>query len=234
MNYMGSKRRVAKHILPIMLAECQERNLNTWVEPFVGGANLLDKVPPSFVRIGFDANPHTIAALQTIRDAPQSLPDTLSEDEYRAIKGTEPHPTQSWARFVCSFGARFDEGYARSPGIDRNFAAESKRSAVKQSNALQGVVFTYDTYENINLEVASLVYCDPPYKGTKPYRAGLVPKFDHDKFFEWCVRMKNYGHSVFVSEYEAPFTQVWEGEVKTNFSSTRNGGFKATEKLFKV
>ena len=41
MKYMGSKNRVAKEILPIML---KERGQRTWVEPFVGGANMIDKV----------------------------------------------------------------------------------------------------------------------------------------------------------------------------------------------
>ena len=34
MKYMGSKARIAKHILPIMLAECEKHGITTWVEPF--------------------------------------------------------------------------------------------------------------------------------------------------------------------------------------------------------
>ena len=34
MKYMGSKNRLAKHILPIML---KDRGGKPWVEPFVGG-----------------------------------------------------------------------------------------------------------------------------------------------------------------------------------------------------
>ena len=42
MKYMGSKRRIAKYILPIML---EHRAPNQWwVEPFVGGGNMIDKV----------------------------------------------------------------------------------------------------------------------------------------------------------------------------------------------
>lgn len=37
MKYMGSKNRIAKHILPIMLKEMQDKGYTTWVEPFVGG-----------------------------------------------------------------------------------------------------------------------------------------------------------------------------------------------------
>ena len=52
MKYMGSKNRIAKHILPIMLAEAEKNGITKWVEPFVGGANLIDKVPDTFVREG--------------------------------------------------------------------------------------------------------------------------------------------------------------------------------------
>ena len=45
MKYMGSKNRIAKHILPIMLAEAEKHNITTWVEPFVGGGGMIDKVP---------------------------------------------------------------------------------------------------------------------------------------------------------------------------------------------
>jgi DNA adenine methylase len=42
MKYMESKNRIAKYILPIMLAERDPEQW--WVEPFVGGANMIDKV----------------------------------------------------------------------------------------------------------------------------------------------------------------------------------------------
>jgi DNA adenine methylase len=51
-KYMGSKNRISKFILPIMLAE---RNPDQrWIEPFVGGANVIDKVKGK--RLGIDCN----------------------------------------------------------------------------------------------------------------------------------------------------------------------------------
>lgn len=43
MKYMGSKARIAKHILPVMLAYRKDDD-QLWVEPFVGGGNIIDKV----------------------------------------------------------------------------------------------------------------------------------------------------------------------------------------------
>lgn len=243
MKYMGSKNRIAKHILPIMLKEMEDKGYATWVEPFVGGGgSMIDKVPNCFERVGYDLNGHTIQAMIDIRDSASKLPETVSDCEYKSYKGTPPNHITSWVRFVCSFGGKFENGYAREKetsksaierGSVRNFAEEGKRNAKLQSPKIQNVQFICESYENLDLENC-LIYCDPPYQGTTGYKTGA---FDHEKFFAWCREMKSKGNSVFVSEYNAPddFEVVWQGEIKTNFSSTRKAAtHNAVEKLFKV
>ena len=234
MKYMGSKNRIAKHLLPIMLAECEKNNITTWVEPFVGGANMIDKVSDSFKRVGYDLNDHAIHALIDIRDNTGSLPDEVSEEEYRGYKGRKAESITSWVRFGCSFGGKFENGYARDlQGVPpRNFASEVKRNALKQAPKIQNVEFICDSYENLSFNNC-LIYCDPPYAGTSGYKTGA---FDHEKFFEWC-RSQAKNNIVFVSEYNAPddFIEVWQGEIKTNFASSRTKAtHNAVEKLFKV
>ena len=234
MKYMGSKNRIAKHLLPIMLAECEKHGITKWVEPFVGGANMIDKVPDSLERVGYDLNNHVIHALIDIRDNVDLLPDSVSEGEYKSYKGSVAKSITSWVRFGCSFGGKFENGYARDRqgNPPRNFCAEVKRNALKQSPKIQNVEFICDSYENLSFENC-LIYCDPPYQGTTGYKTGT---FDHDKFFEWC-REQAKKNVVFVSEYNAPedFECVWQGEIKTNFSSTRKKAtHNAVEKLFKV
>ena len=235
MKYMGSKARIAKHILPIMLAECEKHGITTWVEPFVGGGGMIDKVPDTFKRIGYDLNDHTIHALIDVRDNADKLPDVVSESEYKSFYGTPAQKFTSLARFGASFGGKFENGYARgksSDGTPRNYWAETKRNALKQSPKIQNVEFICDSYENLDFENC-LVYCDSPYQGTTGYKTGA---FDHDKFFEWC-REQAKKNVVFVSEYNAPddFIEVWRGEIKTNFASQRKSAtHNAVEKLFKV
>lgn len=228
---MGSKNRIAKHLLPIMLAECEKHGITKWVEPFVGGANMIDKVPPSYERFGYDLNPHTIAALIGIRDHVSEFPCEVGEDFYKSIKKTEPHPINSWVRFECSFGAKLDNGYARN-SAGANYAQMGLNLAIKQSPKIQNVQFICDSYENLDF-TNTLIYCDPPYQGTSRYKTGA---FDHDKFFEWC-RQQAKSNIVFVSEYNAPddFECVWQGEIKTNFASQRKTAtHNAVEKLFRV
>lgn len=228
MKYMGSKNRIAKHLLPIMLAECEKRNIDRWVEPFVGGANMIDKVPDTFERIGYDLNDHVIHALIDIRDNANGLPDAVSENEYKSYKGLPPQAITSLIRFGASFGGKFENGYARRNGL--SMWGECVRNSKKQSPKIQNVQFICDSYENLNFKNA-LIYCDPPYQGTSGYKTGA---FDHDKFFEWC-RMQAKSNIVFVSEYNAPddFECVWQGEIKTNFASQRKSAtHNAVEKLF--
>ena len=70
MKYMGSKSRIAKRILPIILKDIRPEQW--YIEPFVGGANIIDKVGGK--RIGIDSNEYLIEALKLIRDNPKSLP----------------------------------------------------------------------------------------------------------------------------------------------------------------
>lgn len=44
LKYMGSKSRIAKYIVPIIQKYIDENNIEKYVEPFVVGANVIDKI----------------------------------------------------------------------------------------------------------------------------------------------------------------------------------------------
>ena len=64
MKYLGSKRRISKHILPIILKDRKENQV--YVEPFVGGCNMIDKVDG--IRIGNDINKYLIMFWKAIQN----------------------------------------------------------------------------------------------------------------------------------------------------------------------
>ena len=98
---MGSKNRIAKEILPIILKDRKPNQC--YVEPFVGGGNLIDKVEG--FRIGADLNPFIIEALKLIRDNPESLPDHVSEEMYQELKSKkELNGVTGVVGFTMSFG----------------------------------------------------------------------------------------------------------------------------------
>lgn len=230
MKYMGSKNRIAKHILPIMLDAANKAGITKWVEPFVGGGNMIDKVPDTFDRVGFDLNEHVIMAMIDIRDNVDLLPESFTKEQRDIQKSLPAQSIMSWASIITSFGADLNGGYAREKGSDdTTFCGYGKRNAIKQSPKIQGIQFIHADYRNLSF-TDSLIYCYPPYKGTSGYKTG---GFDHEEFFGWC-REQAKNNVVFLSEYDAPFEQVWQGEIKTNFASTRSKAtHNAVEKLYR-
>lgn len=229
---MGSKNRISKFILPIMINSAIERNINTWVEPFVGGGNMIDKVPNEFKRVGIDHNAHCIEALIAIRDLSHKLPIEVNEQYYKSIRNNDPEPIESWIRFVCSFGAKFNNGFARNKS-GRNYAKVAVGNAKKQTKNLQNVKLIHGSYNDYCDFKNCLIYCDPPYEKTTSYKTGI---FNHEKFWNWC-RVMSRNNLIFVSEYNAPvdFKCIWEGDLKTNFAPQRTVfTHNAKEKLFTI
>jgi len=230
MKCMGSKARIAKHILPIMLND--RKPGQWWVEPFVGGGNVIDKVLGN--RLGADIDPHVIEALKLIRDHPERIPKNNQEytkEMYEAArKRGGLDPLDCFARFAYSFGGKFDGGWRRDSGGHRDYVREAADNAIRQSKNLQGVGLVCASYERLDIPSSSIIYCDIPYKGMTGYKnAGA---FDHLAFFEWCRGKVRGGHTVFVSEYDAPndFHPIWQRKIKCVLK--KDGSKITTEKLF--
>jgi len=230
MKYMGSKEKIAKYILPVMLPEREPGQW--WVEPFVGGANIISKVAGN--RIGNDINEYLIALLIAVRDG-YIPPTNISKDDYYAIK-KEPHkyPKElvGFVGFACSFGAKWFGGYAFD-NKGRNYAEEGSRCLAKLAKKLVGVVFKSGSYLNLEIPKSSLIYCDPPYANVTEYEHSKSKDFDHDIFWEWCRIQAKKGHTVFVSEYSAPEDFVCVREIRHESRLNRNASVPKVEKLFR-
>ena len=231
MKYMGSKARIAKYILPIILSNRKEGQW--YVEPFCGGCNTLDKVTGN--RVGCDSNEYLIALFDAVRDNDLSfLPDAISEDEYNYIKdnqNTLPKKQVAFCGFNATFGAKWFGGYARprKNGYNRDVIC-GKNELIRQQPLLAGVTFLCKSYLDLKLNKPCIIYCDPPYEGTTKYK----DKFNHAELWAWCRRMKAEGHTIFISEYNAPddFKCVWQKEI-TNSLSLKDA-LKPVEKLFTI
>lgn len=247
MKYMGSKSKIAKFILPIILKDRKDGQV--YVEPFVGGCNTIDKV--SGVRIAGDNNRYLIAlykALQNGANFPTEIPKDVYDLARRQYYDKEAGEDGvywgdadiAWVGYVASANGRFFEGgYSgisnTKIGTTRNYISESIRNISKQLPSIQDVQFNHCDYWDLPVPPNSIIYNDPPYKGTKQY---ATKNFDHDRFWDWCREKKMDGHIVFVSEYNAPpdFTCIWEQEVKSSLSANgvAGGSKTSTERLFKL
>lgn len=232
MKYMGSKNRIAKHILPIILKDRKEHQW--YVEPFVGGANMIDKVSGN--RIGGEFNKYIAHMWNALVYG--WTPKTISKVEYDFIKLNKDkfnNHLVGWVGVACSYSGKWFGGFAGEVetkcGV-RDYQSEAHKNLKKQIKNLQYVRFIHSSYELLEIPPQSIIYCDPPYEGTTKYK----DDFNHDDFWQWCRCKTIEGHTVFVSEYNAPddFTCVWQQEVKSSLSANgKSGGSKVSvEKLF--
>ena len=230
MKYMGSKNRIAKEILPIVL---KNRKPEQWyVEPFVGGSNLIEKVEGN--RMGNDINYYLIElskALQTGWLPPKDVPETF----YKMIKD-KPEDYMpcmvGYCGFQLSYGAMWFGSYRRDNEGRRNYANEAYRNVAKQAPKLKGIVYSNTEYWKMDIPPNSIIYCDPPYKGTTKYKANET-EFDYEMFYHWCRNMAKQGHTVYVSEYQMPddFECIWQKEICSSLGKN-TGAKKGVEKLF--
>ena len=230
MKYTGSKRRVAKEILPIIL---KDRQLNQWyVEPFVGGGNLIENV--SGHCIGADNNKYIIALLKYVQNNDLNKIEYINEEKYMHIKNNKDLYDDyivGFAGFGLSFGAKFFGGFARGKKTSRDYFRGTLKGLKKQQEKIKHINFIHSDYKDLSIPDNSIIYCDPPYKGTTKY---YKQKFNYEEFYEWCIKKHNEGHKVFISEYEMPenrFKSIWKKEIILTINNLQQP-IKKVEKLF--
>jgi len=236
MKYMGSKNRIANEILPIILKNREE---NQWyIEPFCGGLGTMDKVNGNC--IANDKNKYLIAMWKGLQND-VNRPTIISKELYSKARIEYNNKTNiefddfmiGWIGWMGSYNGRFyDGGYSgHSVGkTKRDYISEQIRNTSKQLDKIKNIIFNSGDYYNINYPGNSIIYCDIPYNGTKQY--AISKNFDYDFFWEWCRKMTNNGHEVFISEYNAPsdFKCIWEKKITNTMNTTKT--YKPTEKLF--
>jgi len=176
------------------------------------------------------------------------IPKKITKDEYSEVRINQskyPAYFVGWVGFNCSYSGKWFGGFADNyfdkgknykingeRNVLRNYQTEAINVIQRQVEKMKGVIFQNKPYYELELPPNSIVYCDPPYEGTTKY----ANDFDHNLFWNWVRNTSKQGHTVFVSEYNAPddFKCVWEKETTSQLSITNKNGISkiATERLF--
>ena len=242
MKYMGSKSRIAKDIVPIIQKCIDDNNIETYVEPFVGGANVIDKINCKN-KIGNDLNKYLIGLLNYVSNDGELLQEVSRElySEVRSNYLKENNNYEDWyvgnIGFLASYNGRwFDGGYAK-PGYEktktgtryRDYYKEGLDNLLKQKEKLKDIKFSAVDYKDIIIPNNSVIYCDPPYEGAKFYSNSI--KFNYEEFWKY-MRKISQDNYVFISEENAPddFVCIWNKEVSRSIKATDKS--KSSEKLF--
>lgn len=233
MKYMGSKRRIKKDIVQILQKLIDENDITTYIEPFVGGCNIIDSIKCD-KRIGADNNEYLISLLQSLQRGYKPL-DFISREEYYDIK-LNKDSYQKEVVALCGIFASYNGnwfraygGYSKTKtGKDRNFYEEGIKGLMKQLPNLMEIKFEKKDYLEYNNLSNHLIYCDPPYENTdKTYKEKM---FNHEEYWNW-VRKMSESNIVICSEFNSPsdFVCIWEKEIQITHPNQKK---KSTEKLF--
>ena len=219
MKYVGSKNRLSKQLAPIIQSYIDEmgERCNGYWEPFVGGANMIDKIKFSH-KYGSDNHHYLIALLKHVQQTTADIPNHISEVEYSVVR-RHPEEFPDWYVGLvgfCTFGAKWFGGYPRGFKADgvtpRDITNEAIQNIKKQAPALEGISFACRNYVDCSAD-GMVIYCDRPYRDTTKYATG---SFDYEKFYAWCKDMAK-NNIVLISEYWMPdngFECIWQGSIK--------------------
>lgn len=247
MKYMGSKKRLQKYLAPQINKIIKEKGIKKYVEPFVGGANMIEAIECD-TKIGIDNNKYLIALLREVADnGLDRLPRKITREHYNEVRDAYNNNNTDnkfedyyigYIGFMASYNGRFfDGGYSGHAIMEkgktkpRDFIRQTINNLEKQVDKIRDVIFIHGDYRDFSYHNC-LIYCDIPYKDTKKYLTSQG--FDYESFYEW-VKETSKKNFVIVSEYWMPeeFTEVWSKESNTNLMDTQGGKRKTKiEKLF--
>ena len=241
MVYMGSKAKYAHYIVPILQQTIDENKVNTYIECFVGGANIIDKIQCEN-RIGYDRSDTLIALLNQMSTdfsviSPEGSREMWDKGKGYVKDGIMPADISladiGAIEFFGSFSNRgFPGGYAKNTDR-RNYYNEAYRNAAAQAPNLAGITFACQNYWELDPNIkGAVIYLDPPYQGTKHYGYASQPEMNYDHFWDW-VRKISVDNYVFISEQSAPadFDIIWQHDARRTNGLDNN--YQAVEKLFK-
>lgn len=227
MRYQGGKSRIAQDIASVISV----RGGDCFVSPFCGSCAVESKVQGFSRKILNDRHQYLIALLQGVQRG-YELPESITPEQYRHIREhKDDDPTLAgFVGFGCSFGGKWFGGYARN-ATGTNYAAQSKRSLLKDMATLQDATFVCADYRRVCIPPRAVIYADPPYNNTTGYHGD---RFDSAEFWIAMRLLADTGHTVFVSEQEAPpdIQCVWERKFTRTLDRNKSNQFSVTEKLF--
>ena len=188
MKYIGSKNRISKEIAPIIQKCIDDNNVKKYFEPFVGGANMIDKIKCDG-RIGNDIHTGFISLFKALQNG-WKPPLHISEEEYNSVRDNPskyPDYFVAFVGFCATFGSKYFGGYARGFKADkvtpRDIPNESIRNLLDQVPNIKEVLFLNKNYLDFDIKGFNncVIYCDPPYQDTTKYKTG---GFDYDLFWQ--------------------------------------------------
>jgi DNA adenine methylase len=233
MKYAGSKRTIAKYIVPFLLKDI--KNDTTFIDIFCGGCNIVENMNGK--RIANDINKYLIAFYKEFVYGNFEIPVNISREEYLHMKHNKDEYPKELIGFVgvnFSYRAKWFSGFDDGLREGRMYASGpcAKRLLDNQKKYLKGIEFLNKDYREVETGTNNIIYCDPPYEGTEDKIYCKCKPFVKNEFIEWCKYQAKKGNKIFISEYSMP--EEFKCVIELNHTKSLGDlkGTKTTEKLF--
>ena len=127
-----------------------------------------------------------------------------------------------------------------TPSVERLQSLQSLQSLerlerlerLESLERLERLRVTSLSYDEIDIPDDAVVYCDPPYHACDKTLYEGTSRFDHNAFYDWCVRVSKT-NPIFISEYSIEddrFEIVAEKQKITSMAAVKS--FNVTERLY--
>ena len=207
MKYQGGKAKQIKQMAPVIIKIMEDKGHQTFYDLFCGACNVVAAIPNSYERFANDIRPFMVATMSV--DSVDIFPDYVDKLAYYILKNNLPKddPIYGFVSVGCGYSGQYGQGYGTI-----NDARRAKSKLAKTLPLLKDVKWSVGSYDKVNIKPNSLVYCDPPYWGTKGYRTN----FNHQEFYEW-VEALDPSITVLISEYQGCYNPldlpvIWQKE----------------------
>ncbi len=204
--YLGNKFRIAEDIYAVMRTNFTFKNV---VSLFCGGGALeLLLAQKGFAVLANDLDSGLIELHNHLLHHGNIPKDFITREMFFEMKD-QPNWLGAYIRHCWSFGNN-QEDYMYSVEREKGDPAlliehgsrikhlEDYRSLDVSSN----IRFISNDYRDVDLSPYSpadtIIYCDPPYKGTRGYHVG---EFDNEAFYKWALALP---YTALISEYDMP------------------------------
>ena len=169
-----------------------------------------------------------------LRKAETDTRDCFSKKKLDTARLAELGTTQQMPNIMLQSWQNMHRLQTITPPLQRVELENQERllrlTSISNPSKVCNLTWSIGDYQDVQIEDNSVIICDIPYIGTNEYVNG-GDNFDHERFYEWCLKQKE---PLYICSYEMPekdFKVVAEFARVDTMSATNNGKL-VSEKVF--
>jgi len=210
-SYHGGKQKIGRKISNIIFDKSSKIDfeINGYCEPFCGMLGVYKNIPNKFsydicYKAG-DYNKSVIEMWKSAQSGWEPPKQEVSYDEFMSLAGNgESSAEKGYIGHLYGYYGKYFKPFDNKTTLSQRVNTSNRVMGI--ANELSDTTFSHGSYTQFSDLKNYVIYCDPPYRKQNGYYDEYDNKrhFNHEEFWDWCVKMSNNGNIVFISEYDVP------------------------------